>query len=50
MDIENRVAHLEDDVATIKIDLAVIKSKYATNEDIAKIDAKISDAKSSIII
>ncbi|BET62894.1 MULTISPECIES: hypothetical protein [Yersinia pseudotuberculosis complex] len=42
-DMLNRVKKLEDDMQTIKTDLAVMKSNYATTTN-------VSDAKNSIIM
>ena len=39
--MENRVSKLETDLTAIKIDLAVIKSNYATKSDLAVMESTI---------
>ncbi|MRW85844.1 hypothetical protein GJ698_17345 [Pseudoduganella sp. FT26W] len=48
--MEARIQKIESELATLKIDGAVIKSNYATKADIAELKTLIAEAKSSIII
>jgi len=50
MDIAERVAKLESDLAAVKIDVAVIKANGASKSDIAEVRSAISEAKSSIVM
>ena len=46
--LEKRVKQLEDDLASIKIDVAVIKSNYATSADIASVKTEVANTKADL--
>ncbi len=50
MNTEARIQRLEEDVASIKIDIAFLKANSATKADIAELKALIAETKSSIIM
>ena len=49
-DMEARVRSLEDAMAQVRQDLAVMRSNYATKEDLANVRAEVANAKTSIIM
>ena len=49
-DMEARVKALEDSLATVRTDLALIKATHATKEDIQGAKRDIAEAKNSIIM
>lgn len=50
MNTEARIERLEDDVVSIKVDIAFLKTNSATKADIAELKALIAESKSSIIM
>lgn len=50
MNTEARIERLEDDVVSIKVDIAFLKANSATKADIAELQALIAESKSSIIM
>jgi hypothetical protein len=50
MNTEASIQRLEDDVASIKVDIAFLKANSATKADIAELKALIAETKSSIIM
>lgn len=46
--LEKRVKQLEDDLSSIKVDVAVIKSNYATKVDISGVSKEVSDLKAEM--
>jgi hypothetical protein len=50
MNTEARISRLEEDVASIKVDIAFLKANSANKADIAELKALIAETKSSIII
>lgn len=46
--LEKRVKQLEDDLTAIKIDVAVIRSNYATVSDIASVKTEVANAKADM--
>lgn len=50
MNTEARIQRLEDDVASIKVDIAFLKANSASKADIAELKALIAETKSSIIM
>lgn len=46
--LEKRVKQLEDDLNGIKVDVAVIKSNYATKVDISGVSKEVSDLKAEM--
>ncbi|MYN25466.1 hypothetical protein [Duganella levis] len=50
MNTEARIERLEDDVVSIKVDIAFLKANSATKADIAELKALIAESKSSIIM
>jgi len=47
-DMLARVKKLEDDMQTIKTDLAVIKSNYATGMDVASVKTEVANSKAEL--
>ena len=50
MNTEARIERLEDDVVSIKVDIAFLKANSATKADIAELKALIAESKSSLIM
>ncbi|AXV95673.1 hypothetical protein SNK19_21125 [Ralstonia pseudosolanacearum] len=48
--MDARIKALEDGLATVKTDIAVVKSNYATKSDIESTKAAIAEAKTTIIL
>lgn len=48
--MEKRVEKLENELASIKLDIGIIKANGATKSDIAETKAAVSEAKSTIIL
>lgn len=46
--LEKRVKQLEDDLNGIKVDVAVIKSNYATKVDVSGVSKEVSDLKAEM--
>lgn len=42
--LEKRVKQLEDDLSALRTDVAIIKSNYATKEDIASVRIEVHQA------
>lgn len=48
--MEARVRILEDAMTQVRQDVAVMRSNYATKEDLANVKAEVANAKASIIM
>lgn len=47
-DMQERIKKLEDQVSSMVVDVAVIKSNYATSADVASVKTEIANAKSEL--
>lgn len=48
--IESRLERIENDIAAMKLDIAILKATSATKTDIAELKAAIAESKSSTIM